>query len=382
MNISLLPHATHKVKSTVGQHLPLTFGQILRPDPSDAFHRQEHSRTQTKALGKMAATLLPLPIGQAETTAEFVQQMRQLIQNSPWVELDQKRLTEVARSFDKAPGLLDWKGYISDKAFDASPPDLNRAMFELGMNIANQSGFITGRPGRKAEKWEIGGSGARAMVQTIANIRDAGLLPGIDLKDAAHISKKLGPLLKDVPFSRDRMAIFREFAQPGAYEAVGNILEQSRTGPNSYRFNFQTMKALAKAFPKSFGTDPFYKKASLVLIAMAGFGRPRGMDVQLDLPVAADYRLPQTLERLGILRFSPELVQALKLGKSFHEDHAVVQHLRAASVVASADLARQTGFDSAAIDGLLWSAARKQAKADPTSGASELPHLMVPTMRF
>lgn len=355
----------------------LTFGQKSNASDGDVFENRQSPVKGVNRQSGIAISLLPLPIGKANTTEAFIRQMEKVIAGSSWVRINQERLAEVARSFEQAPKLLDWKGYISDEAFNANPPDLNRAMFELALNIANQSGFITGSPGRKAKKWELGGSGASAMVQVLGKIREAGLLPGLDLKDPDKVPGRIGPLLKGVPFRKERLAIFQEFAQHDAAQNIARILEQARTGQNSYRLTFASMKALAEALPASFGGDPFYKKACLLMLAMAGFGRPRGVDVQLDLPVAADYRLPQTLEKLGILQFSPQLDDALSEGKSFHEDHPAVQHLRAASIVASDSLSRQTGFDSAAIDGLLWSAARNQPRTETAK-----PHMMVPTMRF
>jgi Potential Queuosine, Q, salvage protein family len=359
----------------------LTFGQGPKTEGGDTF---KHHQGLVNA-GNITNTLLFLPLSQSRTTKSFVAQMKRLIKKSPWVQIDHTRLAEVALALNETPKLLDWKGYISDQAFNANPPDLNRVMFELALNIANQGGFITAEPGEKAKKWEIGGSGAAAMVQVINKIREAGMLPGLDLKAPEQVSEKIGPLLDGVPFREERLSIFQEFAQPSAYKALGKILEKARTGPNSYRFTLSSVKALAKALPKSFGFDPFYKKASLVMIAVAGVGRPRGLEVQLDIPIPADYRLPQTLEGLGIFRFSPEVNDALEKGHSFHEDHTVVQHLRAASIVASAELSKQTGFDSAAIDSLLWGAARKLSKAEPIPGTSKYepkPHMMVPTMRF
>lgn len=357
------------------------FGQGNGVSEGDTFQQNK----DVAGFGIPSQSLLPLPLSKARTTKGFVAAMKRLIKNSPWVTIDHAKLSSVAASLTDSPRLLDWKGYISDAAFDASPANLNRAMFELALNIANQSGFITQGADGKAQKWEIGGSGAAAMVQLIAKIREEKLLPGIDLTDPARIPAAIGPLLDGVPFKAERLAIFEEFAKPGAYQAIGRILDDAKTGENCYRFGLNSVKALAKVFPKSFGDDPFYKKAALVLIAMAGFSRPRGIEVELDVPVPADYRLPQTLEAFGVFRFPAALNEALNQGKAFHEDHPAVQHLRAASVVASAELSQKTGYDAAAIDALLWSAARKHAKAEPVAGAPSFqpkPHIMVPTMRF
>lgn len=332
--------------------------------------------------GKINDERLTIPLNKASTTIEFITQMKEVIKDSDWVQIDNKQLANVAGSFKEAPKLLDWKGYISDEVFNASSPDLNRAMFELVLNIANQSGFIVETPDGKAKKWEINGSGARAMVGVIANMRDQGLLPGINIKNPDEVSEKIGPLIKDVPYKDNRIAIFEEYTGIQAYNKISTILEEARTGDHSYKFNFDTVKKLAQAFPNSFGNDPFYKKASLVLIAMAGFARPRGTEVQLDIPVASDYRLPQTLEALGILHFSPKLEKALEEGQCFHEDHPIVQHLRAASVVVSDEISKQTGFDSAAIDGLLWGASRNPESIPGIKNYEPKPHIMVPTMRF
>lgn len=314
---------------------------------------------------------LPLKMSEVNTTEEFVNQMRDVVKDSPWVSIDQEKLAQVSKSYKQRPQLFDWKGYISDETHSANPPDLNKAMFEFAIIIANQSGFIIGEEGEKGEKWGIKGSGAKAMVQKTAAMREQG---GITINQSENpkvkiIIENVKPLLEDVPFKENRLAIFEEFAKPDAYEKIGKILEQSKTGENEYTFSFDSVQKLAKAFPKSFGEDPFYKKASLLFIAMTGFGRSKGIDVKVDVPVASDYRLPKSLEDFGILKVNPELREAVNKDKVLHEDHPAVQHLRAATVVACADLSKQTGFDSAEVDFPLWSKKSEH-------------HLMVPTMRF
>lgn len=313
---------------------------------------------------------LIIPPTQAETTAEFVSEMGNLIKNSKWVSINKDRLEEFANSFDKAPEMLNWDKYISEETAQKNPPDISRAMFELALNLSNQSGFITGKPGEKADKWEVGGSGSKAMVALTRKMREEKATPGIDFQVPSQVDEKITPMLEGVPFKEHRIAIFKELAEPGAQDKFERIVNDAKTGENSYKLTFKHVKELAKAFPQSFDDDPFYKKASLLMIAMAGFGKPRGIDIEADVPVAADYRLPQTLESKEILSIKDEnLKNAITNGRAIHEDHPAVQHLRAASIVASDKIAKIAGFNSAQVDVVLWS------KLDT-------PHIMVPTMRF
>lgn len=307
----------------------------------------------------------------------FVSQMNEIIKHSPHVSININRLNEVANFLkNKSIKLPDWSIFIGKQK-----RDINKSMFEMAIFISQQGGCITKGLNGKAIKWQIEGkSGSSATAYMVKQLKNKKLLPGVDIGNVPLDSL----LADDVPYKAKRLKIFREFAQPDAYNKFCEVINGAKVNNNEYHFEFKDVQKLSEAFPEAFGDDKMYKKATVLINAMAGLARPRGVIVKLDTPVGADYRLPQALEGLNILHFSNNINRKIKEGLYFNEDDSAVAHVRAASIVASDMLSKTTGLDSAQIDNWLWNAGRaKQIKDDSIDlNYKPLPHIMVPTMRF
>lgn len=293
----------------------------------------------------------------APSLAQFLQNCSDITAASPHVALDHAAIHRLAPRFAAAAKAPSWSQYISDKA-NESPADVTRILFEMAMICAQQGGFIYPDDAGQPQKWNINGSGASAMLAKMAEIRAAGLLPGIDIAEPAKIDAALSPLLAGVPFAAERLTMFREFAAPQAYAALDALVQSARDANGTYRFDFDFINRMAKIFPQSFAADPFRKKAILSVLMTAAHGESKGVAIMTDAPIASDYVLPQVLEGLGILKLSNFLQSRLLAKAGFDEQDAAVRDLRAATITACNLLAQASGARPQDIDANLWLAGR------------------------
>ena len=275
-----------------------------------------------------------------------------------------------------------WRGYISP--VDPVAPDLGRIFFELALTISQFGGFIGYRPDGTLETWKRDSSGVKAILTTMTAIRDAKKLPGIDIRH--DHDRELAHFLIDTPFASQRLAMLKEVGTPEARGFFERHLTAARCRDGSYCFNVLHMVGLACRFPKSFGEDPlFFKKASLLLMTMEIALNQLGAKAKaLTLP-PADYRIPQILEGLGILRFSDALSTRITDGHVFRIADPEVRAIRAMTVEAvghiKAGYERQRGhaITCAELDGLLYMLSRNQQLM--TRPAMK-PHMQVATAAF
>ena len=305
----------------------------------------------------------------------FVENCEDILAHQSDVRINDAALEVYAKTLKAASFVPDWKDYISAEANRAEGYDFKRAFYEMAMIVANQGGFIFEDKDGKASKWHLNGSGAKAMVAKMAELREAGALPYYDVpKD--DIRAKLSPLLAGVPFAEKRLEIFESFADPKRHQAVMDLIDQAHDG-KKYVFDVAFAQKLATIMPEGFGDDPFFKKSILTALMAAGNGHHHGIHTDVaDMTVAADYILPQVLnaDHIGVLSFSPALTEKLERRELFAENAADVTVLRAAAVVACERLASLSGLSAQDIDGHLWMAGRKLENARP--------HMMCKTMQF
>jgi len=289
----------------------------------------------------------------------FVENCRDILSRQDDVRINDAAIEAYAGQLKSSGFIPDWKEYISAAANSRADYDFKRVFYEMAMVVANQGGFIYADADGCAQKWHLGGSGARAMVAKMAEIRAAGAL-----------------LLDGVPFAEERLVIFEAFADAARYAQVAALLDDAYDG-GPYVLDMAFAQRLAQAMPESFGNDPFLKKAILTVLMAAGNAHSHSIHADIsDLTVAADYILPQVLnaDHIGILSFSPVLEEKLSCRHLFRENAQEVTALRAAAVVACERLAELSGLTAREIDGHLWLAGRKLQNARP--------HMMCLTMQF
>lgn len=306
----------------------------------------------------------------------------QLVAASRYVTIDVDRIADILPWLAPGPANTAWRGYVSP--LDDAAPDFGRLYFELALTISQFGGFIGKRLDGSPDIWKYQGSGVKALLATMAAIRQARLLPGIDIHD--RYRERLACYFMGAPFARHRIHMMEELARTGGVAFFTRQLTAARRPDGSYSFNILHMAGLAQRFPLSFGGDaPFYKKASLLLLTMEIALNQLGAKAKaLTLP-PADYRIPQILEGLGVLRFSDDLSAKIRGGHVFRITDPEVRAIRAMTVEAvghikaSYDQKHRTTKTTAELDGLLYLLSRNRPLM---TRASMKPHMLVATAAF
>jgi hypothetical protein len=299
-----------------------------------------------------------------------------------YVTIDQSRIDDILPWLEPGPPNEAWRGYIGP--VDNSAPDVSRIFFELALTISQFGGFIGFRPDGTLETWKRDGSGIKAILATMQLIRNDRKLPGIDLQ--GDLRRELAHYFIGASFGRQRLAMLSEVGTPNARAFFEQHLRTARQADGRYCFNVLHMVGLACRFPLSFGEDPvFYKKASLLLLTMElALNQLGAKAVALTLP-PADYRIPQIMEGLGILRFDDALGQKIKAGHVFRLDDPEVHAIRAMTVEAVGlvkkgyEARHRKPISCAELDGLLYLLSRNRPLM---SRASMKPHMLVATAAF
>ena len=311
----------------------------------------------------------------SKTHHAFIENCADILARQSDVVINDHALEVFAQTLKASSFVPDWKEYISAAANDDAQYDFKRAFYEMAMIVANQGGFIYEDADGVSQKWQVNGSGAKAMVEKMAAIRDAGALPFYDLKPEV-VEAAIRPLLAGVPFADERIAIFKSFADPARHQAVMDLLDTAFDG-EKYTFDMAFAEKLAQEMPEGFGNDPFLKKSILTTLMASANGHHHNIKTDVsDMTIAADYILPQVLnaDHIGVLSFSPALTEKLQRRDMFRENANEVMALRAAAVVACEKLSEISGLSAQDIDGALWLAGRKLQNARP--------HMMCKTMQF
>lgn len=281
----------------------------------------------------------------AATFESFFGACEDIVKNARHVRIDDAALAAYADSLRKPAFIPAWEDYLSDRVIDRGnglyikdkDARLKAALFELAQNCSVNGGYTY--PGAKGvtHKWERGGSGAAALQHTLKKLWANAAVPGITQPDADIARAVMRPLLADVPekaFREERLSILSAFAEKNSAGYLDYAMTRARRADGSYHFDYRTTLFAGECNPRGFQEDPFRKKLLLLPVMFASYAHSEGVKVELDIPAPADYRIPQTLHNIGVLRLSPHIVRGIENGKLFGEDHDAVTELRAASVVA------------------------------------------------
>lgn len=146
------------------------------------------------------------------------------------------------------------------------------------------------------------------------------------------------------------------------------------------------MAGLTQRFPLCFGGDaPFHKKASLLLLTMEIALNQLGHRATSMTPPPADYRIPQILEGLGILKFNQKLADGIDTSHLFAAADPEVRAVRTMTVEAAGQIRdayqRHYGrnIGTGELDGMLYLLSRDRRLM---SRATIKPHMLVSTLQF
>lgn len=277
---------------------------------------------------------------------------------TPDVMIDYGALASFAAAVNKPKFISGWDEYRTPGN------DLPTDFVELAVSTVQQGGYLYADARGRVRKWEIGGSGAKALLSKMDEARNAQSLPAIHINTQAEAEKSLRTIFNGTPYSHQRTKIWQELAATGKAEKLKEILQQSQTADGGYRFEFSTLKSLANVLPQGLGEDPFLKKVALLTILFAGVAHHKlaPNSVKLDVIVPADYRVPQTGHNAGLLRFSDRLVATLDSGALLSQSDFFVTQIRSKTVEMFADLLECVPADKDIrledMDGEFWFAGR------------------------
>jgi hypothetical protein len=287
----------------------------------------------------------PLPPGRALAAA-----CRDVVAASPLVALDEEAIAAVAVP-EALRELPPW-----DDAPFAAVPDERAVSWLVAYNAINYSYWPDEGP-----RWYVRIDGvdvgrddeALAVMAVLARepVNDADWLTSIN---AARLGQILGPApgAGALPMLHERAAALVELG--GAIREHGPP-EQWVTGSA-----VALVERLAARLPSwedrrtwAGGTLRFLKRAQLCAAMVHGRLRGRLTGIE-QLTAFADYRLPQILRGLGVLRLDPALAEAIAEGRVLPAGGDAEVALRAAAIDGSERIAAHTGLTPIVVDHFLW----------------------------
>jgi hypothetical protein len=228
--------------------------------------------------------------------------------------------------------------------------------------------------------WEIEFRGERlggslAMLACIHRALDAGVpildgayLAQISVADFAHVLRGTGRL----HLMAERLAVWREVgrATVAAFDGklTGVIRAAAGDAPALVRRLIEHFPSFDDAWPFEGRIVPFYKRGQLAAAMLfeafggAGWGRLARTE---ELTVFADYKLPQVLRRLGILRYDAALAETIRTRTRIpagdrREVEIRIATIWAAELMRRALAPRMPAVAALHLDYWLWYAGRQQ----------------------
>jgi hypothetical protein len=254
-----------------------------------------------------------------------------------YVTIDQAQLRGVCGHID--PAILRLPAWDED-VFIAHPPQARAAQLLL-FNTINFSYWgspkwtidFRGQPQDGA--WGMLGSIARAVQDEDFPLFDGAYLASIPASDLRHILR--GNV--EIPMLQERLDILHEVGSVLVAQFDGSFSNPIRAAENDA---VALVRLLVTRFP-SFNdiamldgrTVAFYKRAQLATaMVYEAFGGEGLGDLRRseDLTVFADYKLPQVLRRLGVLRYAPHLAERIDRLEPLESGSREEVEIRAATV--------------------------------------------------
>lgn len=163
--------------------------------------------------------------------------------------------------------------------------------------------------------------------------------------DSLEIIKKI--LIQErFPLIEERLKHLNELKWAG--QQMCNLIPHQHTHSTAEEW----MKIIIEQFP-GYASDLFLKRASLFFLELyRTFGWFEN-DMQV-LPVPADYQVPKLLNKFGIIKYSYPLKEKIS-NNILIPKHSIEEcEIRSATVLACAELSKQTGLNISDIDSYFW----------------------------
>jgi hypothetical protein len=291
--------------------------------------------------------------------------VRIVIGHSPNVALSERAIRQVAHQIMRAePVTSDWR---ADHLGDWNPNPAELANFVLVLDALNFC--FWGEPRWRVETpdgpvngyWALTAALRRAIAEGYP-LTDARYLATIPAIDVAHILR--GESI--IPLFGHRVANLREAGIGLCSTFDGSFLNAIEHANGSavalLRLIVTTFPSFVDVQPWRSRIIPFYKRAQILVSDIAGAfaGTAYGTFHDLDVLTAfADYKVPQVLHQLGVLRYSPALTERLRSQILIPEDDPMEVEIRAATIAAVEAIAAELlrlgrPLPPYAVDWFLW----------------------------
>jgi hypothetical protein len=316
---------------------------------------------------------LPDPIGALTTT-------RPVLEQAVWVSIDRERVAAVAD--DLASQRAEPEPWASPYHFSDPADPARTAMWVFVLDALNFC-FWSERPDPD-DRWRVAYRGERvdgywalaaALTRAMddgASICDPAYLAAISPSDLAGLLRPAEPGGATIPLFSNRLANLQELGRGmlalGGAEAAAALIRESE------RSAARLVASVVALFPSfndiAFYREEevrFYKRAQILISDLAGAfdGAGLGAFDDLDqLTAFADYKVPQVLRRLGILRYHPVLAERIARRELLPAGSDEEIEIRAATIwgvelLRRALAARGRDVTASEIDWLLWQAGQQ-----------------------
>ncbi|MFT7433450.1 MAG: hypothetical protein ACI9TY_001085 [Alphaproteobacteria bacterium] len=201
--------------------------------------------------------------------------------------------------------------------------------------------------------------GSSGMAQMMVDFYNAGQFPGVHLNESETLSfyeKALTDL--SIPYARQRAEVMATLADVGKFKTF--LARSYFIHDGSYTFTTETAAELARLYGHAYG-DAFLKKAQLFYGMLAANFNARSWAVDTELTAYADYRIPQVLRHMGVLEYDDALALVVDSETLIDKCGPMEKFIRAATVIACQQLAKEAGVTEADVNAYLFLKTRDQA---------------------
>lgn len=266
-------------------------------------------------------------------------------------------LAVVATSSKATPP--DWDACLPQNlqaSQSAQPQKIIRqhAAYFLFVQCALQYCFWEMDDGKPQHWWHGDKKGSGGCTALTIELYEKKLFPGLHLTDL-EVTEKLWPFVEGMPLASSRLAILAELADYGVF--LGRVYQPIM---RHKRVTTEIAAEMAEAFPQAFA-DPFLKKAQLFLGMLVSNMKARGVDLEADITTFADYRLPQILRHMGVLKYAPQLAQKVDSHQLLEEGSDEEVSIRAAMLRACYTISLMTGLSDLEVDAWLFGQTRSES---------------------
>ena len=304
---------------------------------------------------------------------------RPVIDDAIWVEIDRDRVDADRAGFRRTPGGA--RGVGQSVSFTTTAPPRTAAwVFVLD---ALDFCFWSERPDPD-DRWRVAYGDARvdgywalaaALKRAIEEgvpLWDPAFLAGITATELAQVLRPADPDGPRIPLFSNRLANLQELGRGllefGGDSAAATLIESANGSA------VQLVQEVVRLFPSFDDTATyrghqvrFYKRAQILVSDLAGAFHQEGLGAFADfdqLTAFADYKVPQVLRQLGILRYHPVLAERIARRELLQSGSDEEIEIRAATIwgvewLRQSLAAQGRDLPASDIDWLLWQAGQE-----------------------